>query len=94
MIFYILVLIILLGIFLAKNFNTLKKHEFISTAIFWHNITAISEHRSEDCIDYDVMESYEKTLFRVWDWGYKNIVPPDVLEKISPFINKKGFSNE
>ena len=87
MIFYFLFLI-LLCIFLAKNFNTLKKHEIISTAIFYYNCTAISERRFEDQISYYVMESYEKTLFRVWDWGYKNIVPPDVFEKIAPFIKK------
>ena len=29
--------------------------------------------------------SYDEVLFS-WSWGYKRIVPPDILEQIKPFI--------
>lgn len=36
------------------------------------------------------MESYEKTLYRLWDWGCTRIVPEDVFNEIKPYIRKKG----
>ena len=29
-------------------------------------------------------------MWNLTDWGYKNIVPSDIFEKIEPFIKKKG----
>lgn len=35
---------------------------------------------------YDSVSYYKPKLYRLIDWGYTNIVPPDVLEKIKPYI--------
>ena len=67
-----------------KNEITGRNREIIMGAIFVHNIKVRHEKR----IDYDVMEDYDKTLFRLWDWGYTRIVPPEVLEKIKPYIER------
>ena len=32
------------------------------------------------------MESYLKVIFRIWDWGYENILPPDKYVLIAPYI--------
>lgn len=32
------------------------------------------------------MESFERTLFRIWDWGYENILPKEDFEWIKPYI--------
>ena len=34
----------------------------------------------------DNMESYDKTIYRLWDWGYENILPQEDFELIKPYI--------
>lgn len=83
------------GVMLIKNNLTYKNRTIIADAIFKYNLNQISlSNSSVDFIDTaSVVESYNKTLFRLYDWGYKNIVPVDVLEKISPFI-ERGADND
>lgn len=40
-----------------------------------------------DSINYDCVANFERILLNPFDWSYKNIVPPDILKKIEPFIN-------
>lgn len=35
---------------------------------------------------YNEIEPLEETTYRLLDWGYKRIVPPETLEKIRPYI--------
>jgi hypothetical protein len=32
------------------------------------------------------IEDFNKTVFRIWDWGCTRIVPKDVYEEIKPYI--------
>lgn len=41
-----------------------------------------------DYISYDRVANFERILLNPFDWSYKNIVPPDVLKKIEPFMNE------
>ena len=34
----------------------------------------------------DAMEDFDTTLFRITDWGYKNILPKEYIEVIKPYI--------
>jgi hypothetical protein len=34
----------------------------------------------------DSVEDFDKTTFRLWDWGCTRIVPKDVYEEIKPYI--------
>ena len=34
----------------------------------------------------DNMEDLIKTVFRLWDWGYENILPKEDFELIKPYI--------
>lgn len=34
----------------------------------------------------DEIEPLEETIYRLTDWGYKRIVPPEIFEKIRPYI--------
>ena len=70
----------------VKSDNTYKQHHRILEAIFNHNIAAINNREFNLIIDYNHIEPYDTTFLRLWDWGYKRIVPPDVLEKIEPYI--------
>lgn len=55
-------------------------------------INAIDAY-AEESEDYETalllichMEDFEKTLFRMTDWGYKNILPKEDFEIIKPYI--------
>lgn len=39
------------------------------------------------------MESYFKTLFRFWDFGYKHILPKEDFELIKPYLGAKRNAN-
>lgn len=34
------------------------------------------------------MEDYDTTLWRLWDWSYKRILPPDKFELIEDYIKE------
>lgn len=38
---------------------------------------------------YDSIGYYKSRWYKPFDWGYENMVPPEVLEKIRPYISKK-----
>ena len=80
--------LMILYILLFKNHITLSRRLTICDAIFRYKVQNILDGRDENpnFVDYTDMESYEKTLFRIYDWGYKNILPKDKFNIIKPFI--------
>lgn len=66
---------------LAKNINTFRQHVLISTAVRDYHLDLIARGVYDTLtnfpVDYDDMESYGRTLWRLWDWGYKRILPRD-----------------
>ena len=82
MIFVIFVFAIYFALiyFLVKNFVTCHWHELITNAIFLYHISAESILEidiREKIVSYNDAESYDSTLFRFWDWGYKRILPKE-----------------
>lgn len=79
---------------MIKNNFTYANRNTIINAIFTYNAKQLSNSIKNntvedlDFIDASVMESYRRTLFRLYDWGYKNIVPSDVFDKIAPIIEE------
>ena len=89
--------LLILGLIFAimmvvKNNYTYSNHLTISDAIFEYR-TYVCEHHDFSTgatppyeVDWSDMESYKKTLYRLWDWGYTRILPPDKFEIIKPYI--------
>ena len=75
-------------IVMAKNIVTYERRVLIYDAIFRYHINCI-RNKENICVDYDDTEDYDKTLWRLHDWGYKNILPPEKFAIIKPFILKK-----
>lgn len=73
-------------VMVIKTLVTGRQHKRILTAIYRHNLLMIHRGRSEYMLSYDCVEEFDSTLFRLWDWGYKRIVPPEVLERINLYI--------
>ena len=85
--------IILLGcsllfvvVYALKNQNTYNQRIKIQTAIYEYKIDMLNNGKPE-LVSYDDMEMYGKTFYRLWDWGYKKILPKDKFEIKKPYIN-------
>lgn len=76
---------VLLIFLLIKNANTFNNHIKIVKGIYNYRINYIYPE-----VDYDDMEDYDKTLWRLWDWSYKRILPKEKFEIIKPYIGKKA----
>ena len=61
-----------------------KHYLKIMDAIVCYGIDA--EQFGEAMEMYDHIRPYFITVFRLWDWGYKNILPKEDFELIKPYI--------
>ena len=71
---------------ILKNIRTYSVRYKICRAICQYRIT--NRIHYNHYIDYNCMESYNKTLFRLWDWGYKRIVNKYVYDEIKKYIKE------
>lgn len=77
-----------------KAFRTSDLFDILRDAIYDYNVYLISNHNYNSGKRPDLMpylyqrdeKIFDKTLWRLWDWGYEHILPPEDLEKIRPFI--------
>lgn len=79
---------ILAWLVMIKNIVTNMNLNKICHAIYAYNMDIIWKKIDSEKIDYDDMAGYCKTLFRFWDWGYKNILPKDKYEFIKDYIKR------
>lgn len=79
--------IIIVCIFLVvKNIRTYIVRSKIAMAICqWRIDHAVG---SNYWLNTDLMEPYNRTLLRFWDWSYKRIVNKRAYEKIKDYIGK------
>lgn len=87
--------LVLIGCFfvyiMIKNNNTFKQSTLIDEAIFLYHMEQIKAHDFDEKaweVTYDDEEEYNKTLWRLWDWGYTRILPPDKYEFLKPYIER------
>ena len=83
-IFSFLVSALIYSVVMIKSDITLKNQTKILNAI---------DAYAEEHNDYETairllshLEDFLKTLFRITDWGYKNILPKEDFEIIKPYI--------
>lgn len=81
-------IILIIGLyFVFKNSNTYKKRVNIRNAISEYN----RAHLDDNLFSYkyfDMLEPYDKTLWRLYDWGYTRILPKEIFDKIKEFIKE------
>lgn len=92
--FIISIVVCIIGILfcilmLAKNKNTFHMRKIIIDAIYRYQINQFYNGNFLINVDYDDMEEYDATMYRLHDWGYKNILPPDKFEIIKPYIGRR-----
>lgn len=79
-------MIAILFVFITKDNNTYRNRMKIEHAIFRFRTEKIEHDERNIPVDYDDMEDYKKTLFRIWDWGCSRILPPEKMDLIRPYI--------
>lgn len=84
----LIIVVIFTFIIGLKNEVTYKKHKIIIDAIYDYRIDMITsgKYNQIDAVDYRDMETYNSTLFRLWDWGYTRILPKEKFEIVKPYI--------
>ena len=86
---YVLYAMLAFGVFmLIKTENAFKCQILITHAICLYHLDKIDKCEFDYEVDYGDEEPYEKTLWRLWDWGYTRILPPEKFEIIKPYIQK------
>lgn len=70
--------------------------EMLNDAIHDYNIYQINHHDYSTGTNAPVIKYlyqrdkkiFGKTLWRLWDWGYRRIIPAEDLELIKPFVKE------
>ena len=85
---YQITIISVLSVFFIKSLLSLYYHNKILDAILNYKLTNLDNLLAYDMskVDFDDTEDIARTIFRIWDWGYKRILPKDKLEIIKPYI--------
>lgn len=88
--FLLVIILVLLGLFMLKNENACKNRCIIIDAIFEYHIRVLNSFDTlrHFEVDYNDAEPYDKTLFRLYDWGYTRILPKEKYEIIKPYIKE------
>lgn len=79
-------------VLMIKNEITFINHNIISNAIYAYGIQFIRESEGKFLdipVQFSDCEDYDKTLWRLWDWGYKRILPREKFELIKPYICRR-----
>lgn len=70
----------------AKNDRTYRLQMLFIEAVGMYQMEKLSKGEFTYEVEFDDLEEYNKTLFRMWDWGYTRILPPEKLEIILPYV--------
>lgn len=87
----IVVLTICLVFFIVldlKNTNTAKNQIRILNAITDYQDDCVKKDMYKEALNVTIQdkEDYDKTFWRLWDWGCTRILPKDKFEIIQPYI--------
>ena len=70
-----------------------KNRDIILDAIYAYQLDELHRNR-EWQVDYEDMEVYERTVWRLWDFGYTRILPKEKYEIVKEYITYKGEKEE
>lgn len=84
----VLALLALYAYMWFKVNNALRNHVLIATAIYLYQEDRIDKKDFDhvDDVRFEDIEEFEKTVYRMTDWGYKRILPKEKYELVKPFL--------
>ena len=72
-------------LFIGRVFAAFENQTEITDAIFVYQMECIRAHEPYE-VTYDDAEDMDKTIWRLWDWGHKRILPREKYIKVAPYI--------
>lgn len=80
--------VILCGLFIVKVLLAGYWSYLILDAVFVYLIEKQNDGYTLDDVevDFDDLEDIDRTIWRLWDWGYGRILPKEKLKIIKPYI--------
>lgn len=87
--FICVIWIVYLLVMLYKNHVTYRNLTIIGKAILLYNLHQIEtgSYKQAGFMDYCEIKDYYKVLFDHFNWGYKNLLPPDKYALVEPYID-------
>ena len=85
---FFLLIVILCLVLIIKAEVGFRHHEMLLDAIQTYALESEEYDKSIEIMEH-MRGSYPDTVFRLWDWGYKNILPKEDFELIKPYIQEK-----
>ena len=82
-----IVTLVISTLLIIKNGVTYRQRAVIRNAIYRYIMNLFDKDILVFDVDFHDMEEYDKTLYRLWDWSYKRILPKEKFEIIKPYIN-------
>lgn len=79
------VVILLCGLISIKEDVTYHNRRRVYDAIFKYQCYCI-DTKQPIRVTYSDCEDYEVSLLRIWDWGYKSILPKEKFDIIKEFM--------
>lgn len=74
-------------VMMMKTAVTFWQQKRILDAVHRYNMNLIGEGRwNESEVHFCDMENFDDTLWRLWDWGYKRILPAEKMAIIMPYL--------
>ena len=85
----ILILTLAFCIFMVKKINNTYENQCVVLDAVYEFLR--DEYRTSgkiryDLVNYDDIEDLYRTIWRLTDWSYENILPPEKLKLIEPYI--------
>ena len=90
----LIIALVYLIIMEIKVDNAYRNCLILVEAIHLHNMDYINsdeynpKYLKDRLIEYDVSDEMTRALFRLFDWGYTNILPQDIFERIVPYLDE------
>lgn len=83
---FVTLFLTILVVLAAKNERTYHLEMLFIEAIDMYQSEKMSKGEFTYEVEFDDLEKYMKTFFRMWDWGYTRMLPPEKLEIILPYV--------
>lgn len=90
MIYLCYALLIFSVVIIFRSEVAYRNQTIIGDAVYRYSMDMINKDmfmQREVC--FNDIEPFERTLFRLWDFGYTRLLPPEKFEIIKPYIERR-----
>lgn len=82
------IVVLFLPIAFIRNEVAYQNRSKILDAIYLYQLDLLDTGKVSQ-VDYEDMESYDRTVFRIFDFGCRHILPEEKFALIEPYLGKE-----